>query len=197
MIRLVEVFGLHFLTLDIRQHSSRHARAIDEIFAWAGICTGYLKLKPSERFDLLVGALQQKRPVLPAYLSFSAETQEVVQTFRTISAMLEQQCPEAIEYYIISGCTEPAHLYRSHDLGGTWEELPALRRVDVHDKWSFPAPPHLAHVKHIAFDPRDSQRMFVCIEQGALLRSDDGGESFRELQFQDRAWQWFCHNSLP
>lgn len=110
LIRLVEVFGLHLLTLDIRQHSTRHARAIDEIFAWAGIQAGYLKLKPSERFDLLVGVLGQNRPVLPAYLPFSPDTQEVVQTFRTLSSILEQQCPEAVEYYIISGCQEPAHL---------------------------------------------------------------------------------------
>jgi photosystem II stability/assembly factor-like uncharacterized protein len=94
--------------------------------------------------------------------------------------------PSGVTVY--AGC-EPAHLYRSRDLGGTWEELPAMRRVDGHDKWSFPAPPHLAHVKHIAFDPRDSHRMFVCIEQGALLRSDDGGQSFRELQFQDRTFR--------
>ena len=85
--------------------------------------------------------------------------------------------------------TEPAHLYRSRDLGGTWEELPALRSVAGCEKWNFPAPPHLAHVKHIAFDPRDSRRMFVCVEQGALLRSDDGGASFRELQFQDRTFR--------
>ena len=110
LIRLVEVFGLHLLTLDIRQHSKRHARALDEIFAWSGICPAYLKLKASERFDLLVGVLQQKRPVLPASLPFAPETAEVVQTFRTVSAILEKQCPEAVEYYIISGCTEPAHL---------------------------------------------------------------------------------------
>lgn len=110
LIRLVEVFGLHCLTLDLRQHSTRHARAINEIFEWAGIHAGYLKLKPSERFELLVNILKQNRPVLAAYLPFSPETQEVVQTFRTVSAILEQQCPEAVEYYLISGCTEPAHL---------------------------------------------------------------------------------------
>lgn len=110
LIRLVEVFGLHLLTLDIRQHSNRHAKALDEILAWSGVCPAYRKLTSSERFDLLVGVLQQKRPVLPAFLPFSAETQEVVQTFRTLSAILEQQCPEAVEYYIISGCSEPAHL---------------------------------------------------------------------------------------
>ena len=98
-------------------------------------------------------------------------------------------CVEGPAGVTVYAGTEPAYLYRSRDLGGTWEELPALRRVDGHDKWSFPAPPHLAHVKHIACDPQDGKRMFVCIEQGALLRSDDGGESFREVQFQDRSFR--------
>ena len=31
-------------------------------------------------------------------------------TFRTIAAILEQQCPEAIETYIISGCGDAANL---------------------------------------------------------------------------------------
>ena len=34
----------------------------------------------------------------------------MVTTFRTISAVLEQQCAEAIENYVISGATEPAHV---------------------------------------------------------------------------------------
>jgi photosystem II stability/assembly factor-like uncharacterized protein len=90
---------------------------------------------------------------------------------------------------VIYAGTEPVHLYRSRDLGDTWEELPALRSVPGREQWNFPAPPHVAHVKHIAFDPRDSRRMFVCVEQGALLRSDDAGVSFRELHFQDRTFR--------
>jgi photosystem II stability/assembly factor-like uncharacterized protein len=85
--------------------------------------------------------------------------------------------------------TEPPHLYRSRDAGDTWEEVMALRSVPGREKWNFPAPPHIAHVKHVAFDPRDSRRMYVCIEQGALLRSDDGGSSFRELHFQESAFK--------
>ena len=34
----------------------------------------------------------------------------MVQTFRTVAALLERQCPEAINTYIISSTTEPAHL---------------------------------------------------------------------------------------
>ena len=94
--------------------------------------------------------------------------------------------PEGIELY---AGTEPAHLFRSRNLGESWEELAALQSVPGREKWNFPAPPHVAHVKHIAFHPRDSRRMYVCIEQGALLRSDDGGDSFRELHFQDAGFK--------
>ena len=85
--------------------------------------------------------------------------------------------------------TEPAHLYRSRDLGASWQQLTGLRCVPGCGAWSFPAPPHAAHVKHVAGDPRDPQRLFVCIEQGALLLSEDGGESFRELHFQDATFR--------
>lgn len=77
--------------------------------------------------------------------------------------------------------TEPAHLFQSVDYGETWQELPALRSVPGAEKWRFPAPPHLGHVKHIAFDPRDSRVMFASIEQGALLKSVDAGQSWQEL----------------
>ncbi len=111
LLRLVEVFGVHLLTLDIRQHSNRHAQALAEVFAWAGVCPRYQRLSPNERFELLVHELGQARPLIPAHLEpFSAETREVIQTFRSIAALLEQQCPEAIDTYIISGTTEPGHL---------------------------------------------------------------------------------------
>ena len=106
--RLVDTFGLHMLTLDIREHSGRLRGALEEIFAWAGVCQDYGKLSANERFELLVSELAAKRPLVPVQLSFSPETREVVQTFRTVAALLEQQCPEAIENYIISGATEPA-----------------------------------------------------------------------------------------
>lgn len=77
--------------------------------------------------------------------------------------------------------TEPAHLYYSDDLGETWAEFRSLREVETVDKWSFPGPPHIAHTKFITFDPHNSDVIFACIEQGALLQSRDGGKSWKEL----------------
>lgn len=74
--------------------------------------------------------------------------------------------------------TMPAHLFISED-GETWRELSALRSVPTADKWFFPPPPHLGHVKDIVV--LNEHELIVGIEVGALLRSTDGGESFEEL----------------
>lgn len=110
MIRLVEVFGVHLLTIDLRQHSARHTQALDEIFRWAGVCPAYAQLTDEERFDCLATELECSRPLIPTHLPFSPETCEVVQTFRTMSAILEQQCPDALRKYIISSTTDSGHL---------------------------------------------------------------------------------------
>ncbi len=77
--------------------------------------------------------------------------------------------------------TEPAHLFVSDDLGRTWRERSSLRAVPSVPRWMFPAPPHDAHVKHIVPDPATADVLYACIEQGALLRSGDGGETWHEL----------------
>ena len=74
--------------------------------------------------------------------------------------------------------TEPAHLYVSADAGASWKDLPAVCDVPGTEAWTFPAPPHLAHVKFISADPRSASTIYVCVEQGGLLRSTDGGQTF-------------------
>lgn len=81
---------------------------------------------------------------------------------------------------------EPAGLYRSLDLGSTWEELPALRKVPGTEKWTFPPPPHLAHAKNVTWHASDPDKLYICIEQGALLRTTDGGESFDEIESYEK-----------
>jgi len=84
--------------------------------------------------------------------------------------------------------TEPAHLYRSTDDGDTWRELPGVRDVASVAAWNFPAPPFQPHVKHVAFNPRDERVLYVCVEQGALLKSDNGGKTFHDVPFQDKTY---------
>jgi photosystem II stability/assembly factor-like uncharacterized protein len=90
-------------------------------------------------------------------------------------------CAQRAGNVVIYAGTEPAHLFESLDYGESWTELPALRDVPDTDKWTFPAPPHEGHVKSIVSDPRDANVIFAGIEQGALLKSTDAGQTWREL----------------
>ncbi len=81
--------------------------------------------------------------------------------------------------------TEPAHLFCSDDLGLHWTELAALRSVPSVPKWTFPGPPHIAHVKDIQFDPYNSTTMYASIEVGVLLKSTDAGKTWQELHGMD------------
>jgi len=75
--------------------------------------------------------------------------------------------------------TMPAHLFRSLDGGHSWQECTSLLKVESAPQWSFPPPPHLGHVKDVAF--KGENELLVGIEVGALLRSRDGGETFDEI----------------
>jgi len=77
--------------------------------------------------------------------------------------------------------TEPAHLFVSDDLGLNWSDIPSLRSVPSVPKWSFPAPPHIGHVKHINLEPDDPMSIYAAGEVGGLLKSTDGGEHWVEF----------------
>jgi len=77
--------------------------------------------------------------------------------------------------------TSHARLFRSVDLGRTFAECAGFLKIPGRDRWSFPPPPHIPHVRSISFDPRDPQAMYVGVEEGGVFRTRDGGESFEVL----------------
>lgn len=91
--------------------------------------------------------------------------------------------------------TEPPMLYKSTDLGKSWQALPGMLKVKNTDKWTFPPPPHIAHVKNIAFHPDRPDDVYICIEQGALLKSTDGGESWDEVTGYESGEDFFYNDN--
>lgn len=77
--------------------------------------------------------------------------------------------------------SEPVSLFVSEDRGDTWVEEEAIGQMPGREKWTFPPPPHHAHVKSIGLDPADPDVLYGCIEQGALMKSEDSGRSWREI----------------
>ncbi|MDO9357108.1 MAG: phosphoenolpyruvate carboxylase [Solirubrobacteraceae bacterium] len=111
VIRQVEVFGFHFARLDIRMHADRHRDAIAEILAELELTPDYAGLGEQLKIDLLTAAIDDRRPLIPSDIAgFSASTQEVIQTFRTLDELRLGDHDDALQSYIISGTTGPVDL---------------------------------------------------------------------------------------
>ncbi|HVN34732.1 MAG TPA: glycosyl hydrolase [Casimicrobiaceae bacterium] len=96
--------------------------------------------------------------------------------------------------------TEPVMLYGSVDYGRTWQARSAIAEMDGREKWTFPAPPHIAHLKSIAIHPAEPDVYYACIEQGALLKTTDAGRTWRELSAYfrpDDRWYRDIHKLVP
>lgn len=81
---------------------------------------------------------------------------------------------------VVYAGTEPSALFRSEDGGISWRELERMRELPSSSEWSFPPKPWTSHVRWISPDRAEPERLFVCIEAGALLRSSDGGETWED-----------------
>ena len=76
--------------------------------------------------------------------------------------------------------TEPSRLYRSTDAGDSWDRIEGIADLPSEPEWFFPPRPETHHVRWIAVDPFDPDRLYVGIEAGAFLYSTDGGETWHE-----------------
>lgn len=76
--------------------------------------------------------------------------------------------------------TWPVDLFRSHD-GKVWESVESFREIEGAGSWVFPPPPHAARATSFAFDPIDSSILYVTVEVGGVMKSENGGESWRPL----------------
>ncbi|MFL5627036.1 MAG: phosphoenolpyruvate carboxylase, partial [Ktedonobacteraceae bacterium] len=103
LLRQVQVFGLHFATIDVRQHSERHAAALAELLQATGLCQDtYTDLDEQARVDILTQLLSDPR-VLPRHeLHLSPTTEHVLQTFDAIRQAREEFGAKAVTSYIIS-----------------------------------------------------------------------------------------------
>jgi hypothetical protein len=81
---------------------------------------------------------------------------------------------------VIYAGTEPSTLSRSEDGGDTWRHLDTLLDLPSSSGWSFPPKPETHHVRWIEPDPNEFDKLYVAIEAGALVQSQDRGESWTD-----------------
>ncbi len=74
--------------------------------------------------------------------------------------------------------TSHARIFRSDDSGRSFHECSSFLKLPGRERWTFPSPPHIPHVRSIAFDPGQPDTIYVGVEEGGIFRSYDRGQSF-------------------
>ncbi len=107
--------------------------------------------------------------------SFERVGRETIEQDAVMSVAVSPRDPD-----VVYAGTEPSRVYRSTDGGETWSLFDGLIDLPSADEWSFPPRPDTHHVRWIEPDPNDADRLYVGVEAGALVMTEDGGETWGE-----------------
>jgi phosphoenolpyruvate carboxylase len=108
--RRAEVFGFHLATMDLRQHSAVHERAVAELLKKGGVAD-YTVMTEEGRIALLGRLLERADLGAPAprdRAALGAETRELLATFDVVGRARRDQGAEACERYVISFTAMPS-----------------------------------------------------------------------------------------
>ena len=109
LIHLVETFGLHLLSLDVRQESTRHSEAVAEILT-AAIGADYLSLDEPARIALLADSIAKPGALQFDDSRFTEPTRETLRVFQLIAHMRRSLGPECFGRYVISMTHSASHV---------------------------------------------------------------------------------------
>ena len=102
LMRAVQVFGFHLATVDLRQSSDKHEMVLAELFKVAQIEADYSALSEAQRRTLLMGLLNDARPLKVRAAEYSEHTLGELAIFETAVLMLRRYGRNALRHYIIS-----------------------------------------------------------------------------------------------
>jgi photosystem II stability/assembly factor-like uncharacterized protein len=76
---------------------------------------------------------------------------------------------------------EPIELYVSHNLGKSWDRVDSVRAAAGVAEVVYPVAVVEPHIRSIAIDPSDGNIMYLALQVGSMLKTTDGGKSWRML----------------
>ena len=102
LLSQVHIFSFSLASMDIRQESTRHSDAIDELTRYLQLPVPYGEMGEDQRVEWLLTELQTRRPLLPASASWSPQTSETFAVFRLLQRLQQEFGPRICRTYVIS-----------------------------------------------------------------------------------------------
>jgi phosphoenolpyruvate carboxylase len=99
--RAVSVFGFHLASLDLRQNSDHHEAVVAALLE-AATGQNYLAMNEAQRREFLTRELNSARPLVSPYITYSRETLDELDIFRSAAAIHKRLGRLAIPNYVIS-----------------------------------------------------------------------------------------------
>lgn len=109
IIRSVSVFGFHMMPLDLRQHASKHADVVAELFQHAGL-EDYNSLNEEQKQAALLRELSHQRPLYSPFITYSNHTRHELAIFNEARKIKDEFGEDAVTQSIISNCEQPSDL---------------------------------------------------------------------------------------
>jgi phosphoenolpyruvate carboxylase len=100
--RAVQVFGFHLATVDLRQSSDQHEAVVAELLQASRLHPDYSSLDEAAKRTLLLGLLNDARPLRVHGAAYSELAVSELAIFETAREMLARYGREALRHYIIS-----------------------------------------------------------------------------------------------
>ena len=102
LLSQVHIFAFCLASLDIRQESTRHSDAIDELTRYLQLPVPYGEMDEPQRVAWLLEELQTRRPLLPPAARWSDPTAETIAVFRMLQRLQQEFGSRICRTYVIS-----------------------------------------------------------------------------------------------
>ncbi|MCP9942095.1 phosphoenolpyruvate carboxylase [Cyanobium sp. ATX 6E8] len=175
LISQAQIFAFCLASLDIRQESTRHSDALDELSRYLQLPVPYGEMDEQQRVEWLLTELQTRRPLLPPAAQWSAAAAETFAVFRMLQRLQQEFGSRICRTYVIS---------MSHTVSDLLEVLLLAKEAGLVDPMAQKAGllvvPLFETVEDLQGAPAVMGTLFRHPFYRALLASD-GGQPLQEV----------------
>jgi len=175
LLTQVHIFGFSLASLDIRQESTRHSDAIQELTNYLDLSVQYDQMSEEEKIKWLIDELNTKRPLIPSDVNWTKTTEETFSVFKMVKRLQQEFGSRICHSYVIS---------MSHSASDLLEVLLLAKEMGLLDQNSQKSKllvvPLFETVEDLKRAPEVMEKLFKLDFYRSLLPKV--GESFKPLQ---------------